>query len=125
MRVATSQCAQLMVTGQSLRFYAKITFLLEIFLFSSRVSTELISFLPTLNDVICMCVEVDCGEPVPIPHASVLWDKSSTLGSRAAYMCDHGYVSVGGGNVSVCTASGEWDQTSLSCQGDNIIHLYM
>ncbi|XP_017270013.1 sushi domain-containing protein 1 isoform X2 [Kryptolebias marmoratus] len=63
-----------------------------------------------------LCKEVDCGEPLPIPHAGVLWDKSSAVGSQVAYTCDDGYVSVGEGNVSVCTASGEWDQTSLSCQ---------
>ncbi|XP_037536654.1 sushi domain-containing protein 1 [Nematolebias whitei] len=63
-----------------------------------------------------LCKEVDCGEPVAIPHAGMLWDKRSTVGSRVVYMCDDGYVSVGGGNVLVCSATGEWDETSLSCQ---------
>lgn len=120
MKVVMSQCAQLMVTGQRLTFCAKV--ILKMLLFSSIASTKLIYFLPKWCN---LCVEVDCGEPLPIPHASFLWDKSSSLGSQATYMCDHGYVSVGGGNLSVCTASGEWNQTSLSCQGDNNIHLCM
>ncbi|KAM6931430.1 sushi domain-containing protein 1 [Xenentodon cancila] len=66
-----------------------------------------------------MCKEVDCGEPLPIPHSVMLWNKISTMGSQVVYKCDHGYVSVGDGNVSVCTASGVWQTTSLSCQEIN------
>lgn len=75
--------------------------------------------------MIFICVEIDCGEPLPIPHTVMLWDKTSTLGSYVAYKCDHGYVSIGKGNESVCTSSGKWDATSLSCQGDNHIHIYV
>ncbi|XP_041856420.1 sushi domain-containing protein 1 isoform X2 [Melanotaenia boesemani] len=63
-----------------------------------------------------LCKEIDCGEPLPIPHTVMLWDKTSTLGSYVAYKCDHGYLSIGKGNESVCTSSGKWDATSLSCQ---------
>ncbi|XP_043967555.1 sushi domain-containing protein 1 isoform X1 [Gambusia affinis] len=63
-----------------------------------------------------LCKEVDCGEPTPIPHAVVEWDNISTVGSEVVYRCDRGFVNVGEGNVSVCTASGGWDTPSLSCQ---------
>ncbi|KAM4745095.1 sushi domain-containing protein 1 [Anableps anableps] len=63
-----------------------------------------------------LCKEVDCGKPISILHALIVWDKISTVGSKVVYRCDHGYVNVGEGNVSVCTASGEWDIPSLSCQ---------
>uniref|UniRef100_A0A3P8RRF2 Sushi domain containing 1 n=1 Tax=Amphiprion percula TaxID=161767 RepID=A0A3P8RRF2_AMPPE len=65
------------------------------------------------------CKEVGCGEPVPIPHSVMLWDKLSTVGSQVVYQCNPGYVNVGGGNVSVCTASGEWHEASLLCQEIN------
>lgn len=62
---------------------------------------------------------VDCGVPPPIPHSVMLWDNISTVGSRVVYQCNSGYRSVGKGNASICTASGEWDAASLLCQGDN------
>ena len=73
----------------------------------------------------CECIEVDCGEPLPISNSFMLWDQVSTVGSKVAYKCAHGYANIGKGNVSVCTASGQWDGVSLSCQGDNHIHLYV
>ncbi|XP_023197510.1 sushi domain-containing protein 1 isoform X1 [Xiphophorus maculatus] len=63
-----------------------------------------------------LCKEVDCGEPTSIPHAVAEWDNISTVGSKVVYRCDRGFVNVGEGNVSVCTASGGWDTPSLSCQ---------
>ncbi|TDH12445.1 hypothetical protein EPR50_G00046570 [Perca flavescens] len=62
------------------------------------------------------CKEVHCGVPQPISHSIMLWDKISTVGSQVVYQCNSGYRSVGEGNVSVCTASGEWDEASLLCQ---------
>ncbi|XP_017161976.1 sushi domain-containing protein 1 isoform X3 [Poecilia reticulata] len=63
-----------------------------------------------------LCKEVDCGEPTSIPHAVMEWDNISTVGSKVVYRCDRGFVNIGEGNVSVCTASGGWDAPSLSCQ---------
>ncbi|XP_078808725.1 sushi domain-containing protein 1 isoform X2 [Oryzias latipes] len=63
-----------------------------------------------------LCKEVDCGEPPPIPHSVMLWDKSSSVGSRVSYKCDQGYVSIGDRNESVCTVSGDWRGASLTCQ---------
>lgn len=53
----------------------------------------------------------------------MLWDKSSSVGSRVSYKCDQGYVSIGDRNESVCTVSGDWRGASLTCQGDNHVHL--
>ncbi|XP_047237872.1 sushi domain-containing protein 1 isoform X2 [Girardinichthys multiradiatus] len=63
-----------------------------------------------------LCKEVDCGEPISIPHAVMVWERIATVGSKVVYMCDNGYVNVGEGNVSICTASGRWNMPSLSCQ---------
>nr|XP_046242195.1 sushi domain-containing protein 1 isoform X2 [Scatophagus argus] len=65
------------------------------------------------------CKEVDCGVPLPIPHSVVLWNNVSTVGSQVVYQCISGYHNVGDGNVSVCTATGEWDAASLLCQEIN------
>ncbi|XP_077943377.1 sushi domain-containing protein 1 isoform X14 [Gasterosteus aculeatus] len=62
------------------------------------------------------CKEVDCGVPPPIPNSVPLWDDISTLGSQVVYECNSGYRRVGKGNISVCTASGDWDGASLLCQ---------
>ncbi|XP_067458680.1 sushi domain-containing protein 1 isoform X5 [Thunnus thynnus] len=62
------------------------------------------------------CKEVDCGAPPDISHSVLLWDQISKVGSQAVYQCNSGYRSVGERNVTVCTASGEWDEASLFCQ---------
>ncbi|XP_059193910.1 sushi domain-containing protein 1 isoform X1 [Centropristis striata] len=65
------------------------------------------------------CKEVDCGVPPSIPHSIMLWDNTSTVGSQVVYQCNSGYHSVGEGNVSVCTAGGEWEGASPLCQEIN------
>nr|XP_019949285.1 PREDICTED: sushi domain-containing protein 1-like isoform X2 [Paralichthys olivaceus] len=62
------------------------------------------------------CKEVLCGPPPSIPHSIILWDEIPTVGSQIVYQCKSGYRSVGEGNISVCTARGEWDEASLLCQ---------
>ncbi|XP_029366550.1 sushi domain-containing protein 1 isoform X2 [Echeneis naucrates] len=68
------------------------------------------------NGIISIPVEIQCGTPPSIPHSVMLWDKTSTVGSQVVYQCKSGYKSVGEGNISVCSASGEWDEASLLCQ---------
>ncbi|KAM9391713.1 sushi domain-containing protein 1 [Pholidichthys leucotaenia] len=65
------------------------------------------------------CKEVDCGEPPPKPNSVMMWNQISRVGSQVVYRCKAGYVSDGEGNVSVCTARGEWDGASLLCQEIN------
>lgn len=60
--------------------------------------------------------------PLPIPHSVMRWDNVSTVGAQVVYQCNSGYRDAGEGNVSVCTASGEWDAAPLLCQGDNDIN---
>lgn len=79
--------------------------------------------LTQLNIAISILVEVDCGVPPPIPHSIMLWDQISTLGSQVVYQCNSGYRRVGEGNVSACTASGDWVGASLLCQGTHDINL--
>ncbi|KAM7416084.1 hypothetical protein PAMA_018248 [Pampus argenteus] len=67
------------------------------------------------------CKEVDCGAPPDISHSVLLWDQISKVGTKVVYQCNSGYRSVGGRNASVCTASGEWDEASLLCQGDHAV----
>lgn len=56
-----------------------------------------------------------CGVPPPLPNADPLWDGDSTVGSLVVYQCRRGFRSVA--NVSVCTARGKWDVTSVLCEG--------
>ncbi|XP_071012302.1 sushi domain-containing protein 1-like isoform X4 [Oncorhynchus clarkii lewisi] len=62
-----------------------------------------------------VCEEVDCSSPPALPHSVMLWDQSTRIGSEVVYQCNSGYYNVGEGNVSVCTANGQWDQTSFLC----------
>ncbi|XP_063753445.1 sushi domain-containing protein 1 isoform X2 [Eleginops maclovinus] len=63
-----------------------------------------------------ICEEVDCGLPPAAPHSHRLWDQSSRLGSRVIYQCYSGYHNVGRGNVTVCTAAGEWERPPVLCK---------
>lgn len=74
-----------------------------------------------LNNAVSVLVEVDCGEPPIISNSVMQWDYVSTVDSQVVYRCMSGYQNVGGGNISVCNASGEWDAASLICQGDDDI----
>ncbi|XP_041756594.1 sushi domain-containing protein 1 isoform X2 [Coregonus clupeaformis] len=62
------------------------------------------------------CKEVDCGSPPVLPHSVMLWDQTTRIGSEVVYQCNSGYYNVGKGNVSVCTANGQWDQTFFICE---------
>ncbi|XP_045562731.1 sushi domain-containing protein 1 isoform X7 [Salmo salar] len=63
-----------------------------------------------------VCEEVDCGLPPALPHSVMLWDQSTRIGSEVLYQCNSGYYNVGEGNVSVCTANGQWDKSALLCE---------
>ncbi|XP_071259838.1 sushi domain-containing protein 1 isoform X7 [Salvelinus alpinus] len=63
-----------------------------------------------------VCEEVDCGLPPALPHSVMLWNQSTRIGSEVVYQCNSGYYNVGEGNVSVCTAKGQWDQTYFLCE---------
>ena len=122
MRETTYQCAPVLVSGQSLTFCAKVTSFsksIDAFLLHSSHVHNCFLFPRSVQRY--NRIEVDCGEPFPIPHSVMLWNKVSTVGSQVVYECDRGYVNVGEGNVSVCTAGGEWQGTSLYCQGDHFI----
>lgn len=108
------QCAQITVTGQSQTSLAKVK--------SSHEFLSGVLFSP-LNVRISIIVDVDCGEPVNIPHSVMLWDHNSTVGSQVVYQCDPGYHNVGERSVSVCTATGEWDGAPMLCQGNKDINL--
>ncbi|XP_061763013.1 sushi domain-containing protein 1 isoform X4 [Nerophis ophidion] len=62
------------------------------------------------------CKEVDCGAPPDVSNSVLLWDHSSTAGSRVVYECTFGYYGVGERNTAVCTDAGIWDEPALLCQ---------
>lgn len=65
-----------------------------------------------------MCVlEIRCGSPPPVLHSVVLWNGSSTIGSKAVYECEAGYRSVGTGSVLECNSHGRWTNTHITCKG--------
>lgn len=61
--------------------------------------------------------EIDCGSPPAFPDAHMLWNKSSRMGTEVLYQCVYGYQNVGKGNVSICTAAGQWERPYVLCQG--------
>ncbi|XP_038129575.1 sushi domain-containing protein 1 isoform X1 [Cyprinodon tularosa] len=97
--------------GSTATYYCKIGFYHHD---GSNVSVCAENGYWTLPDILCK--EVDCGTPVSIPNAIMVWDKMSTVGSKVVYTCDNGYINVGKGNLSVCAPNGGWEVPSLSCQ---------
>ncbi|XP_070760467.1 sushi domain-containing protein 1 isoform X1 [Enoplosus armatus] len=63
-----------------------------------------------------VCEDVDCGFPPALPHSHMLWNKRSRMGTEVLYQCNPGYHNAGKGNVSVCTAAGQWERPSVFCQ---------
>ena len=105
---------QKMVTGLIQHCHAKVTCHLKSpFLYR----TLKILFWRSNFPVFCL-PEVDCGAPPGLPHSVMLWDNRSSMGAEVVYQCSSGYHNVGQGNVSVCTASGQWNKTTFLCQGE-------
>ncbi|XP_029296537.1 LOW QUALITY PROTEIN: sushi, von Willebrand factor type A, EGF and pentraxin domain-containing protein 1-like [Cottoperca gobio] len=63
-----------------------------------------------------VCEDVDCGSPPAVPHSRMQWDKSSRMSTEVLYQCISGYHNIGNGNISVCTAAGQWERPAVLCQ---------
>ncbi|XP_067295660.1 sushi domain-containing protein 1 isoform X3 [Pseudorasbora parva] len=63
-----------------------------------------------------ICEEVDCGEPLLVPHSKMVWNNVSRMGSLALYVCDPQFYNSGRENVSVCTAHGTWSRPDFQCE---------
>lgn len=75
-----------------------------------------LSICPHLPEGFFLLAATGCGEPPLLPNAVPLWDGDSTFGSQLVYECAWGFRSAA--NVSVCTDTGNWDVTSVLCEGD-------
>ncbi|XP_030047833.1 sushi domain-containing protein 1 [Microcaecilia unicolor] len=62
------------------------------------------------------CREIDCGEPVMIPHAEKIWNNSTRLGSIVHYRCRDGFYGVGNKNHSQCTVNRTWEIITFFCK---------
>lgn len=65
----------------------------------------------------CVCLEVNCSEPRPLPHTLLMWNGSSAFGSVVRYECEAGYRSVGAESVSVCGSDNRWSDVHMHCEG--------
>ena len=64
---------------------------------------------------VCVYIAVDCGDPgAPDENGSVVVD-DTTLGNKAYYSCDHGYILVGSETVK-CLYTGMWNDTAPTCE---------
>ncbi|XP_074809618.1 sushi domain-containing protein 1 isoform X2 [Natator depressus] len=71
-------------------------------------------FHPAGNTVLCK--EIDCGRPLWIPHAEMIWDNSTTLGSMVYYKCNEGFHFSGEKNFSQCTIIQKWENITGACE---------
>lgn len=62
-------------------------------------------------------VEISCAEPVFKPHAKILWDGTSHIGSVVYYQCEEGYQTKCLKKHSVCGENGQWEDIDLWCEG--------
>lgn len=66
----------------------------------------------------CLFVtEINCPDPFFKPHAKMLWDGTSHIGSVVYYQCEEGYYTRSLRNYSVCGESGLWEDTDVWCEG--------
>ncbi|KAJ8381137.1 hypothetical protein SKAU_G00019150 [Synaphobranchus kaupii] len=65
------------------------------------------------------CKDIHCGEPPALPHSVRIWNNSTRIGTVVYYECNIGFYNLGGRIISVCTAKGYWDVTTLQCQEIN------
>uniref|UniRef100_A0A8C7LRB5 Sushi domain containing 1 n=1 Tax=Oncorhynchus mykiss TaxID=8022 RepID=A0A8C7LRB5_ONCMY len=63
-----------------------------------------------------VCEEIDCGEPVFISHAKMLWDRTSLIGSVVYYQCVEGYYSTSGKCYTECGENGLWEDIEIQCE---------
>ncbi|XP_060893219.1 sushi domain-containing protein 1 isoform X3 [Labrus mixtus] len=80
----------------------------------NNISSCTISGYWTQPDI--SCKEINCQRPVFKPHAKMLWDGTSHLGSVVRYQCEEGYHTRSPRNVSVCGESGLWEDTDIWCE---------
>nr|XP_043881114.1 sushi domain-containing protein 1 isoform X5 [Solea senegalensis] len=97
--------------GSSVTYYCRIGFNQ-----SEGLNVSLCTVNGSWTEPSISCKEIRCGAPPSVPHSVRLWAGIPTVGSQVVYQCKSGYHSVGGGNISVCSASGEWDEATLLCQ---------
>ncbi|XP_041342234.1 sushi domain-containing protein 1 isoform X2 [Pyrgilauda ruficollis] len=67
-----------------------------------------------------VCKEIDCGKPLLIPHTTMTWDNSTTLGSRVYYHCKEGYYFNGDRNFSECTIDQSWENITYVCKEEEL-----
>uniref|UniRef100_A0A8C4VSU4 Sushi domain containing 1 n=1 Tax=Gopherus evgoodei TaxID=1825980 RepID=A0A8C4VSU4_9SAUR len=63
-----------------------------------------------------VCKEIDCGRPLWIPQAEMIWDNSTTLGSMVYYKCSEGFHFNGEKNFSQCTIIQKWENITGVCE---------
>ncbi|XP_053159962.1 sushi domain-containing protein 1 isoform X2 [Hemicordylus capensis] len=63
-----------------------------------------------------MCKEIDCGKPPWLPHTNIIWDNTTTLGSRIYYTCKEGFQPFRGRNFSQCTINQKWENITFECR---------
>ncbi|OTF73440.1 complement control/ sushi-like repeats protein, partial [Euroglyphus maynei] len=70
--------------------------------------------LVTLN-----CQPVNCSQPLEIPHATMIYNKSASsifsFNSNVHYVCDEGYETIGF-PVLTCRADGTWNRQPPECR---------
>ena len=64
---------------------------------------------------VCVCAGVDCGLLEPPQNGQVMV-MGTTLGSRAMYTCNSGYVLLGS-VTRRCEADGTWSGSEPTCSG--------
>ncbi|XP_069736405.1 sushi domain-containing protein 1 isoform X1 [Phaenicophaeus curvirostris] len=68
-----------------------------------------------------VCKEIDCGKPLLIPHAEMIWDNTTTLQSRVYYQCKGGYYFNGEKNFSECTINQSWENIKYTCKEEELL----
>ncbi|XP_036453989.1 sushi domain-containing protein 1 isoform X2 [Colossoma macropomum] len=62
------------------------------------------------------CEEIKCGVPPSFPHAVMLWNGLSKVGTEVRHKCNDGFYNIGKEDVSVCSSRGTWSLPHFLCR---------
>lgn len=86
--------------------------------FDLRIATDFhLSSVSCITISVSLIVEINCGEPLAIANAIMLWDGTALAGSQVSYQCRKGFGSQSRRTLSICRGDGRWDVVDLRCEG--------
>ncbi|KAL0979639.1 hypothetical protein UPYG_G00187600 [Umbra pygmaea] len=116
---ATLSC-KVMFWDQSTRLGSKVFYQCDFgYKFVGEGNVSLCMANGQWDQISFLCEEIDCGQPVFIPNAKMIWNRTSLIGSVVYYQCVQGYYGTSGRYFTECGENGHWKDIELQCEAVN------